>query len=326
MTLQNVLKKTLIILVFFLCLVFFTGKITAQSEITKLPDNKLGIRISPSVYLVHLNENHQEEDINIQITNINSFDIYVNATIKDYNYISSNVEFVDVSDADFPLTPWISEAQDEYFIKNGESVIYKTKVRYDRSLKRPIMQGSIFFDVKLDAEENSNYNQTTLDQGITNIGASVGCLIFVSVDDSFYDVPLGGEITEFKSMKKVWTSTPLFFDLLYKNTSSYGFIPEGRVVVENLVGTKIDEAILDYHYILPLSESVYNFNWPASNKNIGFYWIKAEITDGNGDLDVEKELVFVVPKYVLGILISVILILVAIHIVRKIRKKTLDFK
>jgi hypothetical protein len=144
----------------------------------------------------------------------------------------------------------------------------------------------------------------------------IGTLFFVRVKGPVVE---DGRLTEFSLSGRrriLWDSSPVTFNLLYKNDGNVHLDPFGTLSVTNMLGASVGAVDVEAWFAMPRSLRFRQVSWTPPFL-FGRYVAHASINRGYGSTTDEMDTVFwVIPwKIILGALIALIVIIAGVRFV-----------
>lgn len=243
--------------------------------------------------------------------------VVTNLEDKAINYQLETEDFKQVSDDGAPSFAGVP--------KDNQLPMLSSWIKFDGETSGEIAaRKSIEVDFQIDvpnsAEPGGHYaaifvkKTVDTDENKTEIGVSsrVGSLILLSVPG---DVTRTAEIEEFSTPSFVWKG-PIDLNMRVKNSGNVHYDSSAKVAVEPILG-KTDEVDMGTHTIVPSNSRNYSGTW-TKRFPFGYYTLKAQALDGDGNLvEMEKGMWALPLEIVIPLIVLIILIIWTVKIIKR---------
>jgi len=213
----------------------------------------------------------------------------------------------------YSLKSYLNVPEYSVTLDSGKKAIVPVKITIPNDSEPGGLYGSVVVSVVSDPTDQSV--ESGKSAGTNQLVTRIGTLFFVRIEG---DVKHEGTVSDFyiKGEKKILTSGPVTFDILYDNRGSVHESPYGNIEVKNIFGAEVGQIGLEPWFALPNSLRLREVNWDAPFL-IGRYVATANIYPGFGDATTTLSLVFwVLPwKIISIILVGLIIIIFGLRLV-----------
>lgn len=208
----------------------------------------------------------------------------------------------------FSLTSWIKPEKESFVIGPNQEKEININIEIPASAEAGGHYAALFIGPK---------EATTTPGMVTTIG-KIGSLFLLRIEGPITEKT---EIKEFSSSASFYHSGPINFLLRLENQGNVHLKPKGKIEIKDIFNKKIEEidANPKEGNVLPQSIRKYESSW---NKKwmIGKYTALADISYGNSNQIIQKEISFwVIPvaKILIGLAILIVIIILLILIIKK---------
>jgi hypothetical protein len=270
-----------------------------------------GLTIQPVKVLYTIKPGQTVTDT-IRLTNAGDSEALIIPSVQDFVPLSgsSNIQFVGKAPGVTSVADWVGliVSPQGFNLKVGET----KQISFTITAPSDAEPGSHFGVILFKATDASNANQAL------KVGTQVGVLVLVTIPGNHLEQ---GKIDSFKTAGFVQKG-PISFDLLFENTGTAYFQPQGTVTVKNIFGRVVGTATVDGQIVLPTGSRDITINWPA-NFLLGPYTASVSIYNSGGDLvGTANASFFALPVwYIIGFII----ILVVLYLLFVFLKKKVNF-
>lgn len=172
-----------------------------------------------------------------------------------------------------------------------------------------------------------------------SIVTRAGILVYMRVSGEFDD---SGQLVSFstKGQKRVFSSRPISFDIVFESTGSVHLKPYGEVQIKNIFGRtkEVLKVNQDKAQVFPKNKRTFNVIWssPEANGNkekifgglknewrnfaIGLYKAELKLEYGEEAREIKDKFTFIVIPWRTLILIGLFLIILSLGIIRGVKK------
>lgn len=231
----------------------------------------VSITLRPVKFVLDLKPGTSYTD-SVIVTNNGETPLTLNPTFEDFIPTGeANISFVPNAGGASSLAGWVRVAEPSVTLQPKE----ERRIPFTISVPADAAPGGHFAVVFFNAAEGNAVATGTSGVGIL---PRVGSLLMVAVPG---DVAKGGRISSLTGPRFVERG-PLGFDLVFENTGSVHYQPEGAVAITNIFGKTVAAGVLDGLFVFPKTSRTMK----AVVAGDRYYWgpLKATVkaTDGAG--------------------------------------------
>jgi uncharacterized repeat protein (TIGR01451 family) len=270
-----------------------------------------GLTVQPVKVLYTINPG-QTVTGTITLTNAGSSQALVTPTVQDFVPLanSTNISFVGKAPGVTSVEDWVGLTVPP---QGFELNINETRqINFTITAPKDAEPGSHFGVILFRATDASNASQAL------KVGTQVGVLVLVTIPGNHLEQ---GKIGSFKTAGFVQKG-PISFDLLFENTGTAYFQPQGTVTIKNIFGRVVGTAPVNGQIVLPTGSRDINISWPA-NFLLGPYTASVSVYNSGGDLiGTANARFFALPIWYI---VSAIIVLIALYLIFVFLKKKVNF-
>ncbi len=239
----------------------------------------------------------------IRLTNRTGTPITITAATKDFLPGQEGqprfVPDAEINDRTFSIASWITIDQPRFVINPGQSVTVPFTIAPPTDAEQGTHYGAVLF----------SFSGSNTEAGVTNVTQSVGTIILVR-----YGQAREGGLVDLQIPQKVyWANDRVNLSNVFSNTGNVHVKPKGEVYIKNLLGQIVATPFInrDAASVLPRTERTFTNSWVPSVFAFGRYTAESVISFGNSRLETrEKQVIWILPWYLLGPLIILIVLLI----------------
>lgn len=268
-----------------------------------------GLTVQPVKVLYTINPG-QSVTGTITLSNAGDSEALVTPSVQDFvpSAGTSNIQFTGRAPGVTSVQDWVSlDVPPQGFNMNvGDT----RQIGFTIAAPSDAEPGSHFGAILFKATDASSASQAL------KVGTQVGVLVLVTIPGNHLEQ---GKIDSFKTAAFIQKG-PVSFDLLFENTGTAYFQPQGTVTIKNLFGRVVGTAPVDGQIVLPTGSRDITISWPA-NLLLGPYTADVSLYNSGGDLvGTASAHFFALPIwYILGFLaIVVVLYLLFLFLKKKV--------
>ena len=270
-----------------------------------------GLTVQPVKFLYTVNPG-QSVTGNISVTNAGGSEALVTPSVQDFvpTAGSSNIQFVGKAPGVTSVEDWVAiQAPPQGFnLKIGET----RQVRFTITAPKDAEPGSHFGVVLFRATDASEAGQSL------KVGTQLGVLVLVTIPGSHLEK---GKIDSFTT-KGFIQKGPVSFDVMFENTGTAYFQPQGTITITNLFGKMVGTVPVNGQIVLPSGNRDITATWPAGFL-LGPYTASLSLANSAGDsVGTATVHFFALPIWYI---LAVIAILVIIYLIIIFLKKKVNF-
>lgn len=301
------------LVLFFMCALFFGRSVFAAGDNFDSHD----FQISPVKYDISIKDGETYSTSiflrNLSLTTSHSIDVEIEDFIVTDGVPSA--EFF-VPGANHPMKAydvinWIDIAREKIYLAPDESRRLPVKITVPKDTPTGGYYGAIFFKQQAEEGEGDVENAAAKIEAIYRLGA----LIVIGVEGK-EPITRSGEISGFSTENKITFNGPVSFDVNVSNSGNIPYMVSGDIKIyqwgreKKAIAVGEDESSTLY----VKKTRLFKKNWDYKSWNIGRYTAVVRLISGEGDVSMEKKIVFwVLPwKSIIGFS-SVILLFFMIY-------------
>lgn len=267
----------------------------------------MGITITPTKIRLDLEKGTVNSQGKVTAINPNDFTIGVKTQVEDFVPSADTPGDIDIilkSEGVTSLVDWIEINKEIFTLEPGGRKTVPFQVRVPEDAEAGAHYAAIFFGaVPPEAQA-----------GTIGIAGRVGCLVLGSVPGQ---VTRTGEIVEFKAPKLV-NKGPVKFSVLFKNTGTVHYEPEGTIEISSLFRKKIAVLEIPKRVLYAQGSRILETDWQVKYL-FGRYTAKASLTDGEGIVHTAVYHFWAFPW--IEVVAFLVIIAILVLIVRTLKKK-----
>lgn len=297
-------KISFIVLSCILC--FASASSVSAYKIENIGDNSThgDFAIGPGKIELEINPG-ESKTVNITVTNRIGDERVFNFETEDFTGSQDTTQtavLLGDERGPYSLKDYISVPEWSFTLKNGERAIVPVTV----SIPTDAQPGGLYGSLLTSTASKPNAEKS----GPTNtIVARLGTLLFITIPGPVNHI---GQLIKFETNngKKIYSSGPIDFRLLYENKGSVYVNPYGKISIKNMLGGEVKNIEVEPWYALPGSLRLREVRWDSTFL-MGKYTAIASINRGYDNIIDTKEFSFwVIPiKPVALVILAIIVIL-----------------
>ncbi len=219
------------------------------------------------------------------------------------------VILLDGQQGPYSLKDYLSVESKTFKLGHGERATIPVTIRIPTDAQPGGLYGSVVISTVTTPTQNEPSGQNSV--GTNPLITRIGTLVFVKVPG---DIKEDGTLKDFslKNNRKVLSSGPVDFQLLYENNGSIHENPYGFITVNNILGSQVAHIEVEPWFAMPESLRLREVSWDSPFL-FGRYVATAEINRGYDNIIDTKVISFwVIPWTILGIVFAGLVIIIAL--------------
>ncbi len=252
----------------------------------------------------------QSKTRSIMITNRYGKDMNFKIEIEDFKgsrVPGENVVLLGDQKGPYSLKDFLHPELTTFVLKHGQRMNLPVVI----SIPADAQPGGLYGSVIVTAVPaiNTTTNNDEVVSGSVVVTSRLASLFFVRVAG---DAKEDGLLKDFSADKKFYTNPQIKFNTVFENNGNVYLNPYGSLQIKNILGTKIDEIVIDPYFAMPDSIRVKDFSIKRSFM-FGYYTADLSMNRGYNNIVDQKSVSFwVLPWKALTVFIIGLFVLVAI--------------
>ena len=234
----------------------------------------------------------------LTVTNRYGKDMKFKVEIEDFTgskNLNENIVLLGAEKGPYSLKDFLRPEVSEFTLKHGDRITLPVQINIPNDAQPGGLYGSVIIATVPDfgnGQEDSNSAQGSL-----NIISRLASLYFVRVNGAVNE---NGTLREFSTDKSVYGSSPINFKTLFENDGSIYVNPYGKITVNNMMGTTINEINIAPYFVMPGSVRLKEFKLQRGFM-LGRYKATLTLNRGYANVIDEKTIYFwVLPWKIVG--------------------------
>ena len=242
------------------------------------------------------------------VTNRFGRDMKFKVEIEDFSgskNVEENIVLLGQERGPYSLKDYLHPDTKEFVLKHGDRITIPVQIDIPADAQPGGLYGSVI--ITTDPNFNQDSSSTDVTKGNLNVISRLASLYFIRVSGPVNE---DGLLRDFSTDRKIYESSPIIFKTLFENKGSIYINPYGKVRVENMSGSLVNELTIAPYFVMPGSVRQKEFNLKRDFM-FGRYKATLSLNRGYGNIVDEKTIYFwVLPwKIVGGFAVGLILII-----------------
>lgn len=234
----------------------------------------------------------------LTVTNRYGKDMKFKVEVEDFTgskNINENIVLLGSEKGPYSLKDFLHPEVASFTLKHGDRITIPVQLNIPQDAQPGGLYGSVIITTEPDFADSELDSNSA--KGSLNIISRLASLYFVRVNGAVNE---SGSLREFSTNKTIYGSSPINFKLLYENSGSIYLNPYGKIKIDNLVGTTINEINIAPYFVMPGSVRLKEFKLQRGFM-LGRYKATLSLNRGYGNVIDEKEIYFwVLPWKIVG--------------------------
>ncbi len=287
------MKKYFLFLVLFFLLPHVSAAQTLETR---------GLGIAPFLVELEVDKGGNARS-EITLTNTSSTPISIRVDTKDFlpGY-EGQPRFVpdsEINDLTFSIASWITIDQPRVVINPGQSIDVPFTIAPPADAEEGTHYGAVLF----------SFSSSDTEAGVTDVTQSVGTIVLLR-----YGQAREAGVVDLQIPQTVYFSNDrVNFTNVFSNSGNVHVKPKGEIYIRNTFGQIVATPFInkDASNVLPKTERTFTNSWVPSIFAFGRYTAESVVIFGNGRLESrEKNVIWILPWYLLGPLIIILVLLI----------------
>jgi len=312
---SRLFKTTLITIFLFISLfLLLFASPTQASRIETLKDlkNFNDFDLGPTLFYIDANSG-DSFDRTLQLTNrsgkLGNYAVEVENFQGSKDNPSQTIVLLGKKDSPYGARDWTTLELDRFSLQHAERIFFNVNIKVPAN----VSPGDYYAAVLVRAvpeDQNQATNAPTV-----KITSRVGSLFVLRIAG---DVVESGQLDSFSTGKKFYSSPPVDFRVIFKNTGTVLLQPAGQITIKNIFGRTVDTIEIQPFRTLRDSIRLEKVSWEKKYL-CGYYTADLKLNRGYGNIIDEKSISFwILPwKFILLALFTLTLIIAIIIFLRR---------